>query len=104
MKISNDQVKQVLEGYIRQIENRKSDNTKGSGQRAEALKQKTDSVTITARGEEIRKAKELYNELPEVRKELVEELKSKIKSGEYEVTSKEVADKVIHRMIVDKMV
>ena len=104
MKISNEQVKEVLRGYVRQVEKGKSDKAKGAKQKTEALKQKTDSVTIATRSEEARKAKALYNELPEVRKDLVAELKGKIKLGEYEVTSKEVADKILHRMIVDKTV
>lgn len=104
VKISNGQVEKVLQGYLRQVENKKTDKAKGQEQGTGALKQKTDSVTITSRSEEAKKARELYDKLPEVRKDLVEELKNKIESGKYEVTGKEVADKIIHRVIVDKMV
>ena len=104
MKISNDQVKQVLDKYVRQIENQKSERAKGSAQKTETVRHNKDSVTITARGEETNRAREAYRKLPDVRKELVDEVKNKIKSGEYDITSKEVADKIVHRMIVDKMV
>ena len=104
MKISHEQVKQVLDKYVRQVENKMSDRAKGSGQKTEKLRQNVDSVTITARGDEAAKAKEAYRKLPEVRQDLVDEVKTKIQSGDYEVTSKEVADKIVHRMIVDKMV
>ncbi|MDI6816259.1 MAG: flagellar biosynthesis anti-sigma factor FlgM [Actinomycetota bacterium] len=104
MKISNEQVKQVLDKYVRQVENKTSDRAKGSEQKTEKLRHNVDSVTITARGEEANKAREAYRKLPEVRKDLVDEIKTKIKSGDYEVTSKDVADKIVHRMIIDKMV
>jgi len=104
MKVSNEQVKQVLDKYARQVENKTSDRAKGSEQKTEALRRNVDSVTITARGEGANRAIEAYRKLPDVRKDLVDEVKTKIKSGDYEVTSKEVADKIVHRMIVDKMV
>lgn len=104
MKISNDQVRKALEGYVRQAENRRTERAKNPESKSGAASHKTDSVTITTRSVESKKAIEHYRELPDVRRELVEELKGKIKSGSYEVTSKEVADKVIHRMVVDKTV
>jgi negative regulator of flagellin synthesis FlgM len=104
MKISNDNVEKILQSYTRQVENKKSGKAKfldGKDAKAGNAIQRSDSVTISGRSDEILKAKELYNELPDVRQELVNELKEKIRSGEYEVTSKEVADKIMHRAIVD---
>ncbi|MCL6471345.1 MAG: flagellar biosynthesis anti-sigma factor FlgM [Firmicutes bacterium] len=104
MKISNEQVRKVLQGYVREVENKKSAKAKTSGNKSEGVKAKGDSLVITARSEEAKKAKAAYAKLPEVRADLVDELKGKIESGDYEVSSKEVADKIIHRAIVDKMV
>lgn len=104
LKISSEQVRKVLQSYVREVENRKSAKTKSSGKNSEGVKVKSDSLVITARSEEVKKAKEAYEKLPEVRKGLVDELRDKVKSGEYNVTSKEVADKIIHRAVVDKSV
>jgi len=103
LKISNEQVKQVLQGYVRQVEGKKADKVKADSKKAGGLNPK-DSVTITSRGKEAKKAKELFEKLPEVRSDLVNDLKEKVKSGDYKVTSKEVADKIIHRTVVDKSV
>jgi negative regulator of flagellin synthesis FlgM len=104
MKISNNNVEKLLQSYTRQVENKKNSKAKSSDSkdfRAANITQRTDSVTISSRSDEVRKAKELYNELPDVRRELVSELKEKIRSGEYEVSSKDLADKIMHRAIVD---
>ena len=88
---------------MREIEGKKSAKVDTSGRKTGGLK-RTDSVTITAHSEEAKKARALYDKLPEIRKDLVDELKGKVESGEYDVSSKEVADKIIHRAVVDKSV
>ncbi len=104
LKISSEQVRKVLQSYVREVENKKSAKAKSSDKKSEGVKVKSDSLVITARSEEVKKAKEAYGKLPEVRKDLVDELKDRVKSGKYNVTSKEVADKIIHRAVVDKSV
>ena len=104
MKISNGNVGKILQSYTQQIENKKGGKAKSPDEKDVKIgnaMQKSDSVTFSSRSDEIRKAKELYKELPDVRQELVNELKDKIRSGEYEVSSKELADKIMHRAIVD---
>lgn len=104
MKISDGNVNKILQSYIQQVENKKSGKTKsqdGKDLKTGNAKQVGDSVIISGRSDEIKGAKELYKELPDVRQELVDELKEKIRSGEYDVTSKEIADKIMHRAIVD---
>ncbi len=103
LKISSEQVRRVLQGYVREVENKRS-GIKSSDKKFEGTKAKGDSLVITARSEEVKKAREAYEKLPGVRKNLVDELKSKIESGKYNVTSKEIADKIIHRAFVDKSV
>ena len=104
MKISNEQVRKVLQGYVRQVENRKAEKAKSSESKVEGAAAKVDSVTITTRSQEVVKAKEVYEKLPDTRSDLVDELKSKIEAGKYNVASKDVAEKIIHRAVVDKTV
>ncbi|MEW5706869.1 MAG: flagellar biosynthesis anti-sigma factor FlgM [Actinomycetota bacterium] len=104
MKISNEQVRKALESYVRQVEGKKSNRVEKekSSESKVGESKRGDSVTFTARSEEFKRARELYDKLPDIRKDLVSELKNKIKSGSYEVTSKEIADKIIYRTFVDK--
>ena len=104
LKISNEQVRKVLQGYARQVENRKAEKAKSSESKVEGAAAKVDSVTITTRSQEVVKAKEVYEKLPDTRSDLVDELKSKIEAGKYNVASKEIADKIIHRAVVDETV
>ena len=104
MKISDGNVSKIIQSYIQQVENKRSSKSKsidGKDSKTASAMQISDSVSISGRSDEVKKAKELYDELPEVRQELVDELKEKVRSGKYDVTSKEIADKIMHRAIVD---
>lgn len=103
LKISNEQVRKVLQEYVQKVEDKKADKARTKDKKADSVTPK-DSVTITARGKEVEKAKEAYESLPEVRVDLVNDLKQKVKSGDYEVSSKDLAEKIIHRTAVDKSV
>ncbi len=61
------------------------------------------SVEFSPRAQEIRQTKFLLDEIPAVREEMVEELRRKIKAGEYNVSSAEVADLIVRRTIADNV-
>ena len=103
MHISNDQVKKALQSYVQRVESKKPGKVDAKS-RIESVLPKADSVTITAGASEINKAKELYEKLPDVREDLVKELKGKVDSGTYKPTSQEMADKILYRTIVDKTI
>jgi len=104
MKISDGNVEKLLQSYTKQVENKKNGKTTLPGDKdtkSGSILQRNDSVTITGRGDGVKKAKDLCDECPEVRQALVNEIKEQLMSGEYKVSSKEVADKIMHRAIVD---
>lgn len=103
LHISNDSIKKVLQSYVQKVEGKKATKAKSSAS-TEGVLPKSDSVTITARSSELKKAKEAYDKLPEVREEVVAELKAKVESGDYKVNSQDMADRIVHRTIVDKLV
>lgn len=87
---------------MQKVEGKKTSRVTPGQAQPEVQVSRSDSVTITARSQEVRKAKELYEKLPEMREELVRELKEKVDSGTYKVASKDMADRIIYRAIVDK--
>jgi len=63
-----------------------------------------DSVEIsTQQGAEVRKAKEVISEQPEVRTEVVREVKKEVDAGTYRVDEGKVADKILKENILDEL-
>lgn len=60
-------------------------------------------VEVSPRAQEIRQIKFLLDELPDVREELVQELRKKIEAGEYQVSSAEIADLIVRRTVADNV-
>ena len=54
-----------------------------------------------ARASEVKRFQEAADALPDLRKERIEELKRQIESGEYQVDSKAIAEKILDRHIVE---
>ncbi len=61
------------------------------------------SVELSSRAQEIRRIKFVLDEIPEVREEMVQELRRKIEAGEYNVSSAEIADLIVRRTIADNV-
>ncbi|GIV15407.1 MAG: hypothetical protein KatS3mg022_0842 [Armatimonadota bacterium] len=61
------------------------------------------SVELSPRAQEIRRIKFILDEIPEVREEMVQELRRKIEAGEYNVSSAEIADLIVRRTIADSV-
>lgn len=54
-----------------------------------------DEVTLSVEGKDIIAVQKMLKEVPDVREDRVKELKERIASGNYNVSSKEVADKIL---------
>lgn len=51
----------------------------------------------------IREIRDQIMAMPEVREEIIQELKARIERGEYQVTSESIVDSMIRREIADKL-
>jgi negative regulator of flagellin synthesis FlgM len=60
-------------------------------------------VELSPRAQEIRQIKFLLDEIPDVREEMVQELRQKIEAGEYHVSSEEIADLIVRRTFADNI-
>ncbi len=65
---------------------------------------KLDQLAISNESRTKQKAMQAIRQAPEIRPELVSELQERISAGTYTVTNDEVAEKMIDRAIVDRLV
>ncbi|MCL6450626.1 MAG: flagellar biosynthesis anti-sigma factor FlgM, partial [Acetobacteraceae bacterium] len=63
-----------------------------------------DRVDISARAQEVQKLREAVARLPEVRRDRVERVARELGQGTYRVSPEEVAEKILGRSLVDRLV
>lgn len=96
MKIfNNPNISQIMKLYNKSI--------KPSEKTGEVTVSK-DQLEISEKAKEFQVAMKAFKNLPEVRKEKVEDLKEKIQTNSYNVSGKEVADKLIEGIMMDKKI
>lgn len=63
-----------------------------------------DEVTLSSRAAEVSRVRNyLVTEVPEVRSERVKEISQALERGEYQVSPQEVADKMVGRLLADRL-
>jgi len=63
-----------------------------------------DEVTLSSRAAEVSRVRNyLIKEVPDVRSERVQEISQALERGEYRVSSADVADKMIGRLLADRL-
>lgn len=75
-----------------------------SVEKVETTKQSKDKIEISEKAKEYQVAINAFKQLPNIREDKVKELHEKIKSGNYEVSGKEIADKIIDGIMIDKKI
>lgn len=98
MIISNKQIQNVLKVYNEQNNAAKSAKT-AKTQPTKGL----DQVILSSGVQEFGQVLQRAVAMSDVRPERVKELSKKIQSGTYQVDSKEVADKMVGRSLVDRL-
>ncbi|EGO62276.1 flagellar biosynthesis anti-sigma factor FlgM [Acetonema longum] len=99
MIISGKQVQDVLKVYTEQT----SGKTKSPG-RSNPVSGKRDEVVLSSKAHEFGSVLQALQALPEVRPERVKEISAKIADGKYQVSAEQIADKMIGRSIIDRIV
>ncbi len=100
MKITHNKVGTNLNltdtGKANKADGGKSDlKTSGSLSALGDAKVQASNVNLSAQAQNIKKAKELAMAAPDVREDKVAELQKKIDSGKYNVSAKDIADKMV---------
>jgi len=96
MIISNKQLQSILQ--LNQIA-----ASRKRGDYADPAVNKSDSLVLSSRAQELQFVKEQVLKSPEVRAERISELKKRIQEGIYQVPSQEIALKMISRSLVDEI-
>ncbi len=80
--------------------------TKGQGQDAvsKAPLRGKDEVALSSQAAEVSRVRNfLLKEVPDVRAQRVEEISQALERGEYRISSEEVADKMVGRLLADRL-
>jgi negative regulator of flagellin synthesis FlgM len=102
MKISNEEVGHILQS--RQVSLTVGSMT-GSKAKSDSSNQQTPaaSVELSGKAKDIQKARQAVQQAPEIRDNLVNNLKSRIESGTYQVSGSDIADLMIRRSYADQI-
>jgi len=101
MIISNSQIEKLLALYLKQ-DNKFSPTQKE--ERVKAWQEEAYKIAVSRDAEAYSAAKQAIRELPDVREEILAKIQKQVKSGTYEVNDEKVAEKMIGRSLVDKLV
>ncbi len=97
MKIFNSQVQNLLKVYGKSLKRPQSSLEAGRVRKA-------DNVMISSEAKLMQKAILAVRQADDIRQDKVEELRQAIATGAYEVSSDKVAEQIIYRALVDKLV
>ena len=98
MLISNQQVNSVIKAY--EVAGKQKNRTIQS---TESVR-RGDSLLLSPEARELHLIQKNIAQTPEVRSDLVADLRETIAKGEYKVTSEQVAQRMLVRSLVDRIV
>lgn len=101
MIISNNQIRSLLALYKQQ---EKDVSTDKKEEMPKKFHKEAYNSAIEKDARVFSAAKEAINELPDLRMERLARIEKQVKTGTYEVTEEEVAEKMIGRSLVDKLI
>ncbi|MGI6633401.1 MAG: flagellar biosynthesis anti-sigma factor FlgM [Bacillota bacterium] len=99
MMISRAQIGKILKIY--ETQGAAHPSSKAVGQADGAASK--DKVVLSVSQDDLAKVRELTKKLPEMRLDKVEALRKQIESGNYKVDATEVADKMLGRLLADRI-
>ena len=101
MIISNSQILSLLQKYQKQ--DRVYEANRGAGKNLKSTIG-ADEAKISENAKAYQMARDLIRELPEIREDRLVNVQRLVKKGSYEISDDEIAEKMIGRTIVDKLV
>lgn len=100
MIISSSQIKNLLQAYAKQ-------DAEYSKRKAEEKPKKPlidDAAFVSESARAFEMAKKAIQEIPEIREEKLKGIQAQVSTGTYEVSDEDVAEKMLARSLVDKLV
>jgi len=96
VKISNSQFEQVAKLFAANMRMQRAEKAGGPG-----AVQRPDKVDLSRESREVQAAYKAIAAAPDVRAELVAEIKARIEAGHYNIPGREVARKMLARALAD---
>lgn len=97
MKISHGQIQSVIKAYARPAGRNSIRDKKGPPAARE------DQLVLSRVSREMRLAMETVARWPEIREDKVKEIQTALATGNYEVSGEQIAEKILGRALVDKL-
>ncbi len=90
MKIqSNPNIQKIMKAYGKSAP---------KTQKSEGVKFEEDKIEISSQAKEIQVAMKALKETPEIREDMVNDIRAQIKNGTYKPSSEDVAEKLLNRL------
>lgn len=103
MIISNQQIQAILRLYgVTKAQVSEGERTNGSTQ--EVRKGAKDRAELSEEAQLFQRAREAALQAPEVREELIERIRKELESGSYNVQPEDVAEKILRRFFINRIV
>lgn len=104
MIISHNQLQEVLKAYSQALSKTEKVQDKDKKPLQKAGKPVIqDRLSLSPEAQEVQRVKEMALRVRDVRWEKVAELKQRIAEGTYRVSSEEIADKLLARLLADEL-
>lgn len=97
MMISSSQIQRTVALYA-------ETQKKSLGKKPQAKIQDGDKVSLSTSSRQVQQVTEHLNKLPEVRSNLVNQLREEIRQGRYNPKGEDVAEKILGRLTVDRLI
>jgi len=101
MIISNNQILSLIQQYHKQ--DKAYEANRESGKDAKTALQ-ADEARVSNDAKAFQMARDLIKDLPEIREDRLANVQRLVKKGTYEISDDEIAEKMIGRTLVDKLV
>ncbi|MEN6374019.1 MAG: flagellar biosynthesis anti-sigma factor FlgM [Smithella sp.] len=99
MKISD--VKDISSQMIQQYQRNDNNIVNPDKQVAHATIKTEEKVDLSTQAKDIQLAKNVLNQVPDIREEKIQEIKKQVDNGEYNVSGEKIAEKMVGESIVD---
>jgi negative regulator of flagellin synthesis FlgM len=99
MKISD--IKDISAQVVQQYQKSDNYNVNSDKQAANAAVKPEEKVDLSTLAKDIQQAKNALSKLPDVREEKVQQIKSQVEKGTYNVSGEKIAGKMVEESIVD---
>lgn len=98
MKISHSQFEQVAKLFAANMRTQRVDKAGATG-----AAQRADKVELSRESREVQAAYKAIAATPDVRADIVAEIKARLDAGQYNISGREVAQKMLARSLADRL-